>query len=227
MVSLVHTSLGSSYLIAHVLHYPPPPTPQHSFVITKHLQVCQVGLDTLAPKKFFTTFDTRRCSWFRNVRMDTKEDTDVVQQFKNIYLSGDCSDKELWKTVSDPFQDNVQWACCTQIDTKSHLRNLKPAYNLQGFIDTYCLFTMPDFFVQKLDADHVKKLKTKITAPKVEQIFIDLSAVFSDKIWMSLTHTHIGQPLSFCCQCANSGSGPYHHDHDHHAQRTGQLIKKR
>jgi hypothetical protein len=26
VVSLVHTSLGSSYLIAHVLHYPPPPT---------------------------------------------------------------------------------------------------------------------------------------------------------------------------------------------------------
>jgi hypothetical protein len=27
VVRLVHTSLGSSYLIAHVLHYPPPPTP--------------------------------------------------------------------------------------------------------------------------------------------------------------------------------------------------------
>jgi hypothetical protein len=26
VVSLVHTSLGSSYLIAHVLHYPPSPT---------------------------------------------------------------------------------------------------------------------------------------------------------------------------------------------------------
>ncbi len=26
VVSLVHTSLGSSYLIAHVLHDPPPPT---------------------------------------------------------------------------------------------------------------------------------------------------------------------------------------------------------
>jgi hypothetical protein len=32
VVSLVHTSLGSSYLIADVLHYPPPPQ-AHSFVI--------------------------------------------------------------------------------------------------------------------------------------------------------------------------------------------------
>jgi len=31
VVILVHTSLGSSYLIAHVLHYPPPPH-AHSFV---------------------------------------------------------------------------------------------------------------------------------------------------------------------------------------------------
>ena len=31
VVSLVHTSLGSSYLIAHVLHYPPPHA--HSFVL--------------------------------------------------------------------------------------------------------------------------------------------------------------------------------------------------
>ena len=32
VVSLVHTSLGLSYLIAHVLHYPPPPR-AHTFVI--------------------------------------------------------------------------------------------------------------------------------------------------------------------------------------------------
>jgi hypothetical protein len=32
MGRLVHTSLGSSYLIAHVLHGPPPP-PAHSFII--------------------------------------------------------------------------------------------------------------------------------------------------------------------------------------------------
>jgi hypothetical protein len=32
MGTLVHTCLGSSYLIAHVLHCPPPP-PAHSFII--------------------------------------------------------------------------------------------------------------------------------------------------------------------------------------------------
>ena len=47
VVSLVHTSLGSSYLIAHVLHYPPPPRAQlcnrscsnkHTHTFQRHLR---------------------------------------------------------------------------------------------------------------------------------------------------------------------------------------------
>ena len=44
MGKLVHTCLGSSYLITHVLHCPPPP-PAHSFiigpaVINTHTRIC-------------------------------------------------------------------------------------------------------------------------------------------------------------------------------------------
>ena len=45
MVSLVHTSLGSSYLIAHVLHYPPPPRAQlcNRSCSNKHTPVTRSG----------------------------------------------------------------------------------------------------------------------------------------------------------------------------------------
>ena len=48
------------------------------------LRVCEVAQDRLQRNFFFTAFDTRRCSWFRDVHLDTDgADTDVQ---KNILI---------------------------------------------------------------------------------------------------------------------------------------------
>jgi hypothetical protein len=68
MVSLVHTSLGSSYLIAHVLHYPPPPTRMtaHSFVLGT--AVINNNNDWIVPvhsPRGNCLFITKRCCCFK------------------------------------------------------------------------------------------------------------------------------------------------------------------
>jgi len=76
------------------------------------LRVCEVQ-DRLQQKNFFTAFDTRRCSWFRDVHLDTEEDTELIQTYKKISLSGQSGKAGEWSTVSDQFQDCLQWACLT------------------------------------------------------------------------------------------------------------------
>jgi hypothetical protein len=66
--------------------------------------VCKVTEDKLESKKFFTSFDTRRCSWFHNVHLDTEDDTKQIQAYKCMRLSGPDVNLKDWKTVSDHFR---------------------------------------------------------------------------------------------------------------------------
>ncbi len=93
------------------------------------LRVCEVAEDRLQRSFFFTAFDTRRCSWFRDVHLDTEEDTELVQTYKKIYLS-------------EP----------------SGLERLQPAYALGQLSEASCLFMMPDFHVHDLDQASVQAL---------------------------------------------------------------------
>jgi hypothetical protein len=147
--------------------------------------VCKVTEDKLESKKFFTSFDTRRCTWFHKVNLDNEEDTEHMQTYKSMHLSG--KNTKDWKTVSDPFQDGLQWACKTDVDTQTKLGQLKPAYNLQGLHEDSCLFTMPDFQLLKtLDDENIDDLCQNSTSPKLEQLNVALQDIKSYEKWMRI-----------------------------------------
>jgi hypothetical protein len=62
----------------------------------------------------------------------------------HAFIGTGCKSERLENGVR-PFQDGLQWACITDVDTKTQLQKLKPAYNLLGLDENSCLFTMPDF----------------------------------------------------------------------------------
>ena len=80
---------------------------------------------------FFTACDTRRCSWFRDVHLDTDEDTELIQTYKTISLKTQSETPDKWRTVADQFQAGLQWACITDTNTQNALEKLKPAYALK------------------------------------------------------------------------------------------------
>ncbi len=96
------------------------------------LHVCKVREDMLRDMFFFTVFDTRRYSWFRNYRLDMEEDTREIEDFEKISLSPPAPG---WKTVSDHFNDNLQWAWCTGMSIEDKLKELKPSYDLEDLDD--------------------------------------------------------------------------------------------
>jgi hypothetical protein len=152
----------------------------------KMLRVCEVAEDSLQRSFFFTAFDTRRCSWFRDVHLDTEEDTELVQTYKRISLSEPSGGAGEWSTVSDQFQDGLQWACVTGIDTEQALESLQPAYALRHLHEGVGLFTMPDFYVLNLDQASVQGLYIPVNASKDEQIDTDLQKTLSHATWMPL-----------------------------------------
>ena len=125
---------------------------------TTKICVCKVTEDTLVPKKFFTSLDTRRCSWFHKVHQDTEDDMQLIQEYKKMKLKGLSVDVKTWRTVSDQFHDGMQWACFTDVDTKQYLDKLTPAYTFSNISATSCLFTMPDFYIQDLTEAAVRRL---------------------------------------------------------------------
>jgi hypothetical protein len=96
------------------------------------LHVCDVRKDILHDMFFFTAFDTRRYSWFRKYRLDTEEDTRDIEAFEKISLSPGATG---WQTVSDDFDDNLQWAWDTGISMEDELQKLKPSYDLKDLDD--------------------------------------------------------------------------------------------
>jgi hypothetical protein len=122
------------------------------------LRVCEVQKDTLHDMFFCTAFDTRRYSWFRKYRLDTEEETRDIEAFEKISLSPGATG---WQTVSDDFDDNLQWAWDTGMSIEDKLKELKPCYDLEDLEDvTSSMFTLPDFCLKKLNASNVAKLYT-------------------------------------------------------------------
>ena len=60
---------------------------------------------------------------------DTEEDTELIQTYKKISLSGQSGKAGEWSTVSDQFQDGLQWACITDTNTQQALHGAPSNHN--------------------------------------------------------------------------------------------------
>jgi hypothetical protein len=159
---------AASYLVVNVknayfIKFPP------KFAIRAHgedladLHVCDVREDTLHDMFFFTAFDTRRYSWFRKYRLDTEEETREIEEFEQIRLSPPTTG---WKTVSDHFDDNLQWAWDTGMSIEKTLSVIKPAYDLEDLSSvTSSMFTLPDLCLKTLTRKNVANLYAKPSHP--------------------------------------------------------------
>lgn len=152
----------------------------------KTLRVCDIQNDEFKQAFFFTAFDTRRCSWFRDVHLDTDEDTELIQTYKTIYLNTQSEPPDKWKTVADQFQDGLQWACITDTNTQNALGKLKPAYALTGLNEAASLYTLPDFQLDTLNVANVRSLYNQKTASKYEHVNIDINKLQDYETWTPL-----------------------------------------
>jgi hypothetical protein len=169
---------------AYYIKFPP------TFAIRAHgedladLHVCDVRGDTLHDMFFFTAFDTRRYSWFRKYRLDTEEETREIEEFEQIRLSPPTTG---WKTVSDQFSDNLQWAWDTGISMEDKLKKLKPSYDLEELDGvTSSMFTLPDLCLEKLNASNVAKLCTLVSARTEVFHEVPEAEILSHETWMPI-----------------------------------------
>ena len=169
---------------AYYIKFPP------TFAIRAHgkdladLHVCDVQGDTLHDMFFFTAFDTRRYSWFRKYRLDTEEETREIEEFEQIRLSPPTTG---WKTVSDHFNDNLQWAWGTGMSIEKKMRVLKPAYDLEDLSSvTSSMFTLPDLCLKTLTKKNVTNFYAK-PLPRPE-VFHEVpeADILSPETWMPI-----------------------------------------
>lgn len=122
----------------------------------KEIFVCETKYDSLKTKYFLTAFDTRRYNWFNNVHLDTKEDTECIQSYKNIYLQNVTSD--IVKTVCDPFDDRIQWGFQFEESFETKIKNLQPGYSISPLSKSSTLFTLPDFYLPEIEAQSLSQI---------------------------------------------------------------------
>jgi len=147
--------------------------------------VCETKKDSLTIKFFLTVFDTRRYNWFKNINLDTKEDTEAIQKYKKISLclQGDSA----IRTVSDQFHDGLQWAFNLENDLESQIQALTPAYAITSLEDSSTLFTLPDFYMNKIDDDNLKGIFTiKINVSQSETEEVDSQSINQYTLWLHL-----------------------------------------
>jgi hypothetical protein len=147
------------------------------------LHVCDVRKDILHDMFFFTAFDTRRYSWFRKYRLDTEEDTRDIEDFEKISLSPGAAG---WQTVSDHFDDNLQWAWGTGTSIEEKLSLRKPSYDLEDLSSvTSSMFTLPDLCLENLTKKNVTSLYKP--SPSLE-VFHEVpeADILSPETWMPI-----------------------------------------
>jgi hypothetical protein len=148
------------------------------------LHVCEVREDTLHDMFFFTAFDTRRYSWFRNYRLDTEEDTRDIEDFEKISLSPGAAG---WQTVSDHFDDNLQWAWGAGMSIEKKLSVLKPAYDLEDLSSvTSSMFTLPDLCLKTLTRKNVTNLYAKPSLSPEVFHEVPEADILSPETWMPI-----------------------------------------
>jgi hypothetical protein len=138
--------------------------------------------DSLKIEFFLTVFDTRRYNWFKNIHLDTKEDTESVQEYKNIYLGKNHI--HTIRTVSDRFHDGLQWAVKLENDFERQIQALEPGYAFTSLQDSSTLFTLPDFYMQTIDNENLKRIFTTNSVSKSEKEDVDLQRIKQYAWWL-------------------------------------------
>jgi hypothetical protein len=132
--------------------------------------VCETKSDFLQIEYFLTAFDTRRYNWFKSIQLDTKEDTKSIQDYKKIQLSNDNARKI--RTVSDPFQDCLQWAFKLDHGLTNQIQALEPGYAVTSLQDSSTLFTLPDFYIREIDIANLTNIFTVSTLIMIFWVYI-------------------------------------------------------
>jgi len=111
--------------------------------------VLETKHDFLRTEYFMTVFNTRRCNWFKSIQLDSKEDTIYLEDYKNISLNLNPNGKKI-RTVSDVFHNGLQWAFNTSNDFTTQVEKITTAYSLSSLKESSTLFTLPDFYLEKI-----------------------------------------------------------------------------
>jgi len=145
--------------------------------------VYETKKDSLKIEFFLTVFDTRRYNWFKNIHLDTKEDTEAIQDYKHIWLSKDCN--HAIRTVSDRFHDGLQWAVNLGNVLEHQIQALKPGYAVTSLQDSSTLFTLPDFYTQTITNENLTQIfTTKKSVLKSEKEDVDLQRIKEYAWWL-------------------------------------------
>jgi hypothetical protein len=124
-------------------------------------------MDTLEEKMFCVMFDTRRYDWFRKIKVEDKEDMDLIQTMTHVKM---IQPQDGWLPLLENNFETLQWVKVSEFDTRDSVSKLEPGYAFKNTnkrrVPT--LHTLPDFEFDEdltenlLDAimDGVKNIRT-------------------------------------------------------------------
>ena len=144
--------------------------------------VCETKSDFLQIEYFLTAFDTRRYNWFKNIQLDAKEDMKSIQYYKKIHLGNDNARKI--RTVSDPFQDCLQWAFKLDHGLTNQIQALELGYAVTSLQNSSTLFTLPDFYIREFNIANLTNIFNVKSVSKSEREHADLTNVKNYKWWL-------------------------------------------
>jgi hypothetical protein len=150
---------------------------------SENIFVCETKNDSLGIEFFFTVFDTRRYNWFENIHLDTKEDTNSIQNYKKICFCDNDNINKI-RTVSDRFHDGLQWAFKLESDLEHQIQALEPGYAFTSLQDSSTLFTLPDFYMQTIDNANLTRIFTVNNMPKSEKEDADVQRIKECAWWL-------------------------------------------
>jgi hypothetical protein len=81
----------------------------------KETKVHKTEMDTLEEKMFCVMFDTRRYDWFRKIKVEDKEDMDLIQAMTHVKM---IQPQDGWLPLLENNFETLQWVKVSEFDTR-------------------------------------------------------------------------------------------------------------
>jgi hypothetical protein len=152
----------------------------------KETRVCNTNGDTLEDKMYCIRFDTRRHDWFRKIKVEDKEDMDIIQTMTYVKM---IPPQDEWLPVLENNFETLQWVKESDVDTRDSVSKLEPGYAFVSDpkLDACTLFTLPDFqYMDELTSEFVIEIMQKISLTTADSCVYELDALLESKTWWSM-----------------------------------------
>jgi hypothetical protein len=153
----------------------------------KETKVHKTNMDTLEEKMFCVMFDTRRYDWFRKIKVEDKEDMDLIQTMTHVKM---IQPQDGWLPLLENNFETLQWVKVSEFDTRDIVGKLQPGYAFKHHSDPNLpctLFTLPDFqYMEEMTIEFVKDIMQSGILTTADSCVMDINELVAPKTWWSM-----------------------------------------